>query len=131
GWMRLFFFSSRRRHTSSKRDWSSDVCSSDLFVDVDDRAEDETTGQDDLFQVDDGHREDGEGTQQTCADARTIPPGHRHQQRGFLIHGVIHGTRIRNRPVYPGTYFYLQVHRLDTSGITFPCGLSCVAVPWP
>src|SRR6266849_6997503 len=26
----LFFFSSRRRHTSSTRDWSSDVCSSDL-----------------------------------------------------------------------------------------------------
>src|SRR5207249_10901559 len=26
----MFFFSSRRRHTSSKRDWSSDVCSSDL-----------------------------------------------------------------------------------------------------
>src|SRR5699024_11768097 len=24
------FFSSRRRHTRSKRDWSSDVCSSDL-----------------------------------------------------------------------------------------------------
>src|SRR5437868_10542633 len=28
----LFFFSSRRRHTRSKRDWSSDVCSSDLQV---------------------------------------------------------------------------------------------------
>src|SRR5699024_10252531 len=27
-----FFFSSRRRHTRSKRDWSSDVCSSDLFL---------------------------------------------------------------------------------------------------
>src|SRR5699024_11983419 len=26
-----FIFSSRRRHTRSKRDWSSDVCSSDLF----------------------------------------------------------------------------------------------------
>src|SRR5699024_11761090 len=26
-----FVFSSRRRHTSSKRDWSSDVCSSDLI----------------------------------------------------------------------------------------------------
>src|SRR6266576_4149001 len=26
----VFFFSSRRRHTSSLRDWSSDVCSSDL-----------------------------------------------------------------------------------------------------
>src|SRR5699024_12099167 len=27
---RIFFVSSRRRHTRSKRDWSSDVCSSDL-----------------------------------------------------------------------------------------------------
>src|SRR5690606_3466003 len=27
-----FFFSSRRRHTSFSRDWSSDVCSSDLSV---------------------------------------------------------------------------------------------------
>src|SRR5690554_6959096 len=27
----LFFFSSRSRHTSCGRDWSSDVCSSDLF----------------------------------------------------------------------------------------------------
>src|SRR5699024_11223201 len=26
----IFFFSSRRRHTRSKRDWNSDVCSSDL-----------------------------------------------------------------------------------------------------
>src|SRR5699024_11288695 len=29
-----FFFSSRRRHTRSKRDWSSDVCSSDLVDDA-------------------------------------------------------------------------------------------------
>src|SRR5687768_18099174 len=32
-WLRLllvFFFSSRRRHTRCSRDWSSDVCSSDL-----------------------------------------------------------------------------------------------------
>src|SRR5204863_6068641 len=28
----FFFFSSRRRHTRSLRDWSSDVCSSDLEV---------------------------------------------------------------------------------------------------
>src|SRR5207249_7526197 len=28
----VFFFSSRRRHTRSKRDWSSDVCSSDLVA---------------------------------------------------------------------------------------------------
>src|SRR5207245_5220794 len=28
----VFFFSSRRRHTRCYRDWSSDVCSSDLVV---------------------------------------------------------------------------------------------------
>src|SRR5438034_2134509 len=30
----LFFFSSRRRHTRSLCDWSSDVCSSDLFTET-------------------------------------------------------------------------------------------------
>src|SRR5690554_1490589 len=30
----LFFFSSRRRHTRCGRDWSSDVCSSDLIIDT-------------------------------------------------------------------------------------------------
>src|SRR2546429_5261411 len=31
-WLAMFFFfSSRRRHTRCSRDWSSDVCSSDLF----------------------------------------------------------------------------------------------------
>src|SRR2546430_7670737 len=30
------FFSSRRRHTIFDCDWSSDVCSSDLFIDVKD-----------------------------------------------------------------------------------------------
>src|SRR2546422_7425905 len=29
-----FFFSSRRRHTRCSRDWSSDVCSSDLLQEV-------------------------------------------------------------------------------------------------
>src|SRR5699024_9278936 len=33
--IQLFFFSSRRRHTRSKRDWSSDVCSSDLVLEPD------------------------------------------------------------------------------------------------
>src|SRR5690606_39420264 len=28
----FFFFSSRRRHTRFSRDWSSDVCSSDLSI---------------------------------------------------------------------------------------------------
>src|SRR3989449_11735671 len=30
----FFFFSSRRRHTRCSRDWSSDVCSSDLTISV-------------------------------------------------------------------------------------------------
>src|SRR5256712_6692397 len=30
--VQFFFFSSRRRHTRSDRDWSSDVCSSDLLI---------------------------------------------------------------------------------------------------
>src|SRR5690606_39560944 len=33
----FFFFSSRRRHTSFSRDWSSDVCSSDLRPGMDDK----------------------------------------------------------------------------------------------
>src|SRR5690606_40736990 len=32
--VKLFFFSSRRRHTRFSRDWSSDVCSSDLEYDA-------------------------------------------------------------------------------------------------
>src|SRR5207245_5564173 len=31
----FFFFSSRRRHTRCYRDWSSDVCSSDLICKMD------------------------------------------------------------------------------------------------
>src|SRR4030043_109650 len=31
-WFVFFFFSSRRRHTRCSRDWSSDVCSSDLVA---------------------------------------------------------------------------------------------------
>src|SRR5256885_11954239 len=34
-WLLFFFFSSRRRHTRLQGDWSSDVCSSDLFGFVD------------------------------------------------------------------------------------------------
>src|SRR5690554_5080625 len=34
-WLARFFFSSRRRHTRCGRDWSSDVCSSDLCCKVD------------------------------------------------------------------------------------------------
>src|SRR5947209_20091667 len=38
----VFFFSSRRRHTIYWRDWSSDVCSSDLGVEVGEKREVQT-----------------------------------------------------------------------------------------
>src|SRR5690606_40733371 len=44
----FFFFSSRRRHTRFSRDWSSDVCSSDLGHDLRQRARrmlDDCTGE--------------------------------------------------------------------------------------
>src|SRR5690606_41042262 len=37
----LFFFSSSRRHTRFSRDWSSDVCSSDLAAEPADTREDQ------------------------------------------------------------------------------------------
>src|SRR5690606_40339323 len=43
----FFFFSSRRRHTRFSRDWSSDVCSSDL--------DDEKIG-DILIPIESGHK---------------------------------------------------------------------------
>src|SRR6266542_5729157 len=39
GYWCVFFFSSRRRHTRCYRDWSSDVCSSDLLRGVEAAAE--------------------------------------------------------------------------------------------
>src|SRR6185503_15627498 len=56
----FFFFSSRRRHTRCSRDWSSDVCSSDL----------------DLFTVD-------VNAPATCDD-----PGYVPDQLGFGLFGM-------------------------------------------
>src|SRR3712207_8372304 len=42
----FFFFSSRRRHTRYWRDWSSDVCSSDLAAKLQQPAEYFTTNRD-------------------------------------------------------------------------------------
>src|SRR5690606_13616582 len=49
----FFFFSSRRRHTRFSRDWSSDVCSSDLEVDHPRRADRDLPG---WFRRTDGQR---------------------------------------------------------------------------
>src|SRR5690606_41171618 len=48
--IRLFFFSSRRRHTRFSRDWSSDVCSSDLF-DISEKLDDFLKNKASMLQV--------------------------------------------------------------------------------
>src|ERR1035437_1986709 len=104
----LFFFSSRRRHTRYWRDWSSDVCSSDLWGDQplssavgDWRSADRLTGSG-WLQVDYSRPfTGGSGTAtldranpwrqsppsaqragtRCCLDARRPTPGHREWQR--------------------------------------------------
>src|SRR5690625_5367192 len=51
-----FFFSSRRRHTRWPRDWSSDVCSSDLYLVAPSRAPVVNCGVINDFHFDSDHR---------------------------------------------------------------------------
>src|SRR5690606_40830893 len=75
-----FFFSSRRRHTRFSRDWSSDVCSSDLTVTrVDDIGRRHRTGGGNLraavFGVNDGLVSNASlimGMAGAAAEARTL-----------------------------------------------------------
>src|SRR3712207_8132572 len=63
----IFFFSSRRRHTRYWRDWSSDVCSSDLVAQqvADDRNED-TAGPEEYPKYEKSHIQSHEyGKEQT------------------------------------------------------------------
>src|SRR5256885_3989431 len=76
----LFFFSSRRRHTRLQGDWSSDVCSSDLTLDVNDWQTKEVT----LIDL-----EDGTGA---CADAGT--QAQNTQVRGTVPAGTYKGIRM-------------------------------------
>src|SRR5207247_7984435 len=65
----FFFFSSRRRHTRSTRDWSSDVCSSDLHL----LLTDEAVG--------------GYNT-----DTKMNPPLRGEADRAALVEGLLDGT---------------------------------------
>src|SRR2546429_8267679 len=54
----FFFFSSRRRHTRCSRDWSSDVCSSDLIVEALADLPEGTVVDGELVAIDDSGRTD-------------------------------------------------------------------------
>src|SRR2546429_1593940 len=73
----FFFFSSRRRHTRCSRDWSSDVCSSDLISDGFETSH---------FLHPFFPR--GDGAPQSEADS-FLPSGHQHS--GKKIAGSAHG----------------------------------------
>src|SRR5690606_39942363 len=63
-----FFFSSRRRHTRFSRDWSSDMCSSDLVVTAELDPETERL----LHRTIDGVRSDMDGLRFNTAIAKLI-----------------------------------------------------------
>src|SRR6267378_509123 len=97
----FFFFSSRRRHTRSLRDWSSDVCSSDLEPETEDRTDIVHDGQDDT------------------AGSQLIPDTRKHSGRAHeMIEHVDERdqvkVRIRERDVlveFPGVYRRRQPSR--------------------
>src|SRR6266511_5543116 len=68
----FFFFSSRRRHTRFSRDWSSDVCSSDLVGIDDDQG---------------AHAEPGELLDEVAAEAAAADHGDAAPAQAELIGG--------------------------------------------
>src|SRR5690606_40220613 len=71
----LFFFSSRRRHTRFSRDWSSDVCSSDLEIpqrgDGEQREEDLDDADGDVHAQHSGRARPQERERPACAGLRS------------------------------------------------------------
>src|SRR5207249_9435923 len=112
-----FFFSSRRRHTRSKRDWSSDVCSSDLSriafqvaCKIDSRTILDQMGAETLL---------GQG------DMLYLPPGTGHPQRvhgAFVsdaeVHRVVEHLKAQGGPQYLDGILDAGVNGAGDEGIT-------------
>src|SRR5260370_38786543 len=74
--MLFFFFSSRRRHTIFKCDWSSDVCSSDLAARLVQRAIDSA-----LVAAFDRALDEARGVRGLILDLRNTPSGRSEERR--------------------------------------------------
>src|SRR5204862_3859122 len=87
----IFFFSSRRRHTRSLRDWSSDVCSSDLPSHTT-QAQISAAGRDERVVL-----RPGAAYERRIADERWTAPAL--VVAGAVILGLLVMTRRRRRPL--------------------------------
>src|SRR5204862_3583152 len=76
----FFFFSSRRRHTRSLRDWSSDVCSSDLYDALDVSAKRQLEERRAVHDLDASRRRAGEPPM-TDKQRAAAPPVERSEER--------------------------------------------------
>src|SRR6266498_455254 len=124
----LFFFSSRRRHTRCGRDWSSDVCSSDL------RERRPGAG---LVQA--GQARGARGGDQasgTASDRRAegLPDRHshplglrRHQHWSALARQRAHAVRRRRQRAHAGVQGVPRQHREDVMAAS---GADTTASPW-
>src|SRR5687768_17663032 len=83
----FFFFSSRRRHTRCSRDWSSDVCSSDLG-----RAREIAGGQEDVIIIRSLRERGRRRLCQGLRDCSRLPElkrrGHPRERRQFFLRVV-------------------------------------------
>src|SRR5699024_11576463 len=78
----IVFISRRRRHTRSKRDWSSDVCSSDLIV-----KEEADSINEKLVQNSEPNKFGYSVEEKTGSGARNIVFGGRKMDTGILVSG--------------------------------------------
>src|SRR5699024_11983757 len=77
----FFFFSRRRRHTRAKRDWSSDVCSSDLLdTALADRPALRTTVDGEAVVVREPHGADLDATALAVVATALADAGHQHAE---------------------------------------------------
>src|SRR3712207_9422480 len=108
----FFFFSSRRRHTRYWRDWSSDVCSSDLAADHE--AGGDTV--DKVLVV--RHRPDVE---QACGDLRVDRPQVREVRRGDPAPAQIGRASGRERVEISGVAVSLKKKYIWNCHVDYNC----------
>src|SRR6266536_4767196 len=128
-----FFFSSRRRHTRSTRDWSSDVCSSDLRTDGEARpaAEHDPLGVEEVDQTGDARTEQVGGlVEQPRGHLRPVGGGDECLDLGDLVVAG-HGPAAAGPPVPVDDAFRSEEHTSELqSRVDLVCRLLLEKKNW-